>query len=302
MKPILKWVGGKSQIIDEVLAAFPDVIENDYYEPFLGGGSVLLGLLSSHRIRVRGCIYASDINAHLISCYVNIQSRPEDVIAELRKIHAHVNIARSAGANVRIIRNPHSLEEAQTSPEAYYYWMRFQYNSLDAEQKNSPLGAAMMIYLNKTCFRGLYREGPHGFNVPYGNYKNPSIDEAHIMAVSRLIQNVVFSCRSFADTLCNVRDRDFVYLDPPYAPETTTSFVQYTKVGFSKENHAQLFELCKTIALQRHARFVMSNASVQLVHEAFPEPDFSTKIISCRRAINSKDPSSRTNEVLISSR
>jgi DNA adenine methylase len=150
--------------------------------------------------------------------------------------------------------------------------------------------------MNKTCFRGVYREGPHGINVPYGNYTNATIlDEAHILSTSDLIKDVVFTCAPFSDSLVRVLPEDFVYLDPPYAPEDTTSFVGYTSDGFNLEAHKSLFTLCG----QLQAKFLMSNASVQLVKDAFPSPKYQTKIISCRRAINSKKPEAKTNEVLI---
>lgn len=291
MKPFLKWVGGKTQILDTVLSLFPTTIQN-YHEPFVGGGSVLLGLLSSESIQVLGTIYASDLNANLIGLYKNIQSHPDELIAETKKL---VDTFKSI-QGTEVNRNPLNLDEALTSPESYYYWIRKQFNSVSDQV---PSTSAMMLFLNKTCFRGVYREGPNGFNVPFGHYKNPSIlEDDHIRDVSRLLQPVVFTTSSYADSLARVVPGDFVYLDPPYAPETSTSFVSYTADGFGLENHTALFELCNTLA-KKGVKLSLSNADVPLVRQAFPSPLFTTTVITCRRAIHSKKPETVTNEVLI---
>lgn len=297
IKPFMKWVGGKTQIIHDVIALFPKEM-NNYHEPFLGGGSVLLALLSHKKhgtIKITGKIYASDVNSNLISLYQHVQSNPDGLIAEVKTLADE--FATCTGDVVN--RKASTLEEARTSPESYYFWIRSRFNALTKEERTSVAASAMLLFMNKTCFRGVYREGPNGFNVPFGNYKNPSIlDEQHIKTVSELIKDVVFTARSFQDSLCGVAADDFVYLDPPYAPEHDTSFVSYTSDGFNLENHTALFQLCATMNTKR-VKLLMSNAEVKLVTDAFPAPTYTTKIISCRRAIHSKDPDARTNEVLI---
>lgn len=296
-KPFLKWVGGKTQILEEVLSLFPTQIKN-YHEPFLGGGSVLLGLLSSiqsGKVTVSGKIYASDLNSNLIGLYKNIQSHPDSILSEVKKLSDEFHKIKGTDVN----RKASTLQEASTSQESYYFWIRSRFNALSKEERTTPVASAMLLFMNKTCFRGVYREGPHGFNVPFGNYKNPSIlDEEHIRTVSKLIKDVVFTCCSFPDSLAKVEAGDFAYLDPPYAPETNTSFVSYTSDGFNLENHALLFKLCHEIQ-SRGGKLLMSNAEVKLVKDAFPSPSYKTKIISCKRAIHSKEPGTKTNEVLI---
>jgi len=306
-KPLLKWLGGKTQIIDDVLAGFPREI-NNYYEPFLGGGSVLIAFLKNVKDggkKLTGNVYASDFNSDLVSFYKNIQSRCEDFIVELKKLCDEFGAIGGSGGGsggvVVVNRNAANIEEALTSQESYYYWTRAKFNGLASEQRNTPLAAAMLLFINKTCFRGVYREGPNGFNVPFGHNKNPGIiDEENIRFVSALIKDVVFTHSSFKSNpyLGMARMGDFVYLDPPYAPETEKSFVGYTKDGFDIESHKELFKMCNEMT-EKRVRILLSNADVKLVRDAFPLPVYTTRVISCRRAIHSKEPDSRTNEVLI---
>jgi DNA adenine methylase len=294
-KPFLKWVGGKTQILDSVLELFPKNITN-YHEPFLGGGSVLLGLLSymnAGKITVSGKIYASDLNSNIINLYKNVQSNLQGLIDEVKTIADEYYAITGTEVN----RAAQTKEEAIKSQESYYYWIRSKFNAL--QDKSTANASAMLLFMNKTCFRGVYREGPKGINVPFGNYNNPTIlDEDHIRHVSELIKDVIFIVQPFQDSLNKVVEGDFVYLDPPYAPETEKSFVGYTADGFDLDAHNTLFNMCKEMT-ENKVKWVMSNASVKLVKDAFITPKYETKIIEARRAINSKNPEAKTNEVLI---
>ena len=296
-KPILKWVGGKTQIIDTIISNFPTMM-NDYHEIFLGGGSVLFALLSSIKngsIQVKGTIYAFDLNEPLVYIYKNIQSSHNELYDTIQTL---IDDFQNCGQG-HLNRNPQSLEEAKLCKENYYYWIRNRYNQLSIEQKKGLLGSSMIIFLNKTCFRGLYRVGPRGFNVPYGNYKNPQIiSKENLDQVHDLIQGVVFECCDFTISLCKLKKDDFVYLDPPYAPETDTSFVQYTDKGFTLKQHEDLFARLHQFE-KKKIKFMMSNSDVILVNKNFNKKKYNICTIVCKRTINSKNPESTVNEVLI---
>jgi DNA adenine methylase len=296
-KPLLKWVGGKTQIIDKLIAYFPVEI-NNYYEAFLGGGSVLLTLLSyvkSGIIKLHGSIYAYDLNEPLIFVYKNIQSHHKELYDTLQNIITEFNSCENGTLN----RKPENIEEAKIAKENYYYWIRSEYNKLTLNDKKSILGSAMFIFLNKTCFRGLFRVGPKGFNVPYGHYNNPEIiNKEHLEELVALIQNVVFECCDFNTSLTRIEPNDFVYLDPPYAPETATSVVGYTENGFSIINHNNLFKLIHNLT-DSNKKIMLSNADVSLVRKNFTHEKYSITAILCKRSINSKNPECKAKEVII---
>ena len=296
-KPILKWVGGKTQIMDKLIVEFPTEI-NNYREIFLGGGSVLLTLLSyvkSGVIKIHGNIYAHDLNEPLIYIYKNIQTCHNELYDKLQEIITEFNKCENGELN----REPKNIDEAKLSKENYYYWTRIQYNKLSFNDKKTILGSAMFIFLNKTCFRGVFRVGPKGFNVPYGNNKNPEIiNKQHLDEVHDLIQGVIFECCDYNTSLASIEDNDYIYLDPPYAPETEISFVGYTENGFSLDNHNNLFKLIHKLT-ETKKKMMLSNADVSLVRENFIDQRYNITSILCKRAINSKNPDAKAKEVII---
>ena len=292
-KPFLKWVGGKTQMIHTLMDKFPAEM-NNYHEPFLGGGSVLFALLSlqkENKIVIKNKIYAYDINVLLINVYKNIQTNKDALFGYITSyITEYHNIT-----GTEVNRKPLTMEDAKTSKESYYYWIRQLFNKMD---KTTIECSAIFMFLNKTCFRGMYREGPNGFNVPYGHYKKTPtiITKKELDYISDLMKDVVFLQSDFCKSVQNIRSGDFVYLDPPYAPETENSFVGYTADGFGLETHNKLFSEIRKLHKQK-IQFVMSNAKVDLVVNNFN--DCKCDDIIARRAINSKKPGSTTTEVLI---
>jgi DNA adenine methylase len=297
MKPIIKWVGGKTQILDKLIIEFPTKI-NNYHEIFLGGGSVLLAVLSYVKngiIKIDGNIYAYDLNEVLIYLYKNIQTNHNELYTKLQEIIKDFNECGDGEVN----RAPKNITEAKIAKENYYYWIRSEYNKLGPAEKNTTTGSAMFIFLNKTGFRGVFRVGPNGYNVPYGHYNNPEIiNKAHLDEIHELIQDVIFQCMDFSCSLATIVPEDYVYLDPPYAPEKTTSFVGYTENGFGIENHNNLFTLLHELT-KKNIKFMMSNADVSLVRENFKEDKYKTNSIMCKRSINSKNPEAKAKEVII---
>lgn len=241
-KPFLKWVGGKTQILDHVLNKFPNKM-NNYHEPFVGGGSVLFGLLSLQKqgiINIKKKIYAYDINEALINTYKHVQTNKTKLHNCLKKYMDTYDTLTGDTIN----RKPSSLEEAMTSKESYYYWLRNKYNKAD---KTTIDCAALFMFINKTCFRGMYREGPNGYNVPYGHYKKTPkmITEQELSVISDLMKDVVFIHGDFTDSFKNMKKGDFVYVDPPYVKENEKSFVKYVSGGFDLQTHMNLFDEIK---------------------------------------------------------
>jgi len=280
MKPLLKWIGGKQKLLDFIFPHIPKKM-NNYHELFLGGGSVLLKLLEKQKINdivVKKNIYAYDLNPILIAFYKQIQKDHNKLYIEVIKLKEEWQNQNTEGKI------------------AYYYKIRTLYNSTILDIKK----IAMFVFLNKTCFRGLYRINKSGkFNVPYGNYKNPQIaDIDNWKKVSELIKNVNFICCDFESLFANffiknMNKNDFIYMDPPYVPEKKNGFVNYSKEGFTKEKHDKLFEMCNKLK----CKFLMSNSNTDMVRNNLKK--FNINEILARRAINSKNPKATTTELLI---
>ena len=289
--------------MEQIKKKFPKTM-NNYHECFLGGGSVLLTVLSLQKegeLTIKNKICAYDLNPALINTYNQIKCNYSKVLVEMKKIIEEFGsiLINTNGDHGRIVAKTISHKNYKTTREHYYYWTRKLYNE---SEKTTPMSAAYFIFLNKTGFKGMFREGNKGFNIPYGQKDRKSIpkiiDIEHIKTISKLIENVEFECCDFENSFSKFTEGDFVYLDPPYAPENKNSFVSYTKDGFGLEKHKSLFKLTNKLT-NKKIKFLLSNAKVPLVIEHFDKKIYTIKELECRRAINSKDPGSTTKEVLI---
>ena len=292
-KPFLKWIGGKSQILDKIYDKIPKEI-NNYHEIFLGGGSVLLLILSMKKsglLNIKGNVYAYDINNDLIQTYKHIQTNKDDlfdILDNYKKIYDSLSLGI-------VNRNPETLEDAKTSKESFYYWCRKRYNTIDRKTIEC---SALFIFLNKTCFRGMYRVGPNGFNVPYGNYKTTPkfISKIELNDISNLIKDVIFICEDFNLSIDRAVKNDLVYLDPPYVPVNDKSFTNYVKNGFTIDQHKKLFKLVNAFKFKQ-IKFIMNNSDVKIVNDYFK--DYQKINLEAKRSINSKNPAQKEKELII---
>lgn len=300
LQPILKWVGGKSKLTDKIMPLLPTHIKN-YHEPFVGGGSVLLRVIDNienGNIHVSGKMYACDNNKALIIFYKNVQKHPKALYESVRQYFDNYNAI--VFLKKQHVQSPTQNLSTPQSKEEYYYMLRDYYNEI--KHKSSVQASALFIVMNKLCFRGLYRESATGkFNVSFGHYKkSPQFTVDTFNDFSRKIQHIIFNHQDFQTSLRNIKQGDFVYLDPPYAPETKTSFVQYTKDGFNHTMQSALLDSLKSMHKQG-VRFVMSNADVKYIRNRTKKHThlFRTQTIQARRAIHSTQPQTTTQEVLI---
>lgn len=297
LKPFIKWVGGKSQIIHDIEQYVPREI-NTYYEPFLGGGSVLIYLLQTNR--TIHSIQASDANAELINCYQMIQKSPDTLIQLLQTLQDdYTNCPDYKAEKREKIPILSTYEESLKSKTHLYYFIRSEYNRLkrDGGRETAVERAGYFIFLNKTCFRGVYRESRNGFNVPFGNYKTVNLFQPdNIMGLSALFQKVSFHCRDFGDISINdLKEGDFMYFDPPYYPLDERSFTRYTRADFDLQKHQQLATFINEAG--RRISFLMSNSDTPWVRDNYRE--WTIRDIICKRSIHCYNPSSTAQELFI---
>ena len=249
--PIVKWVGGKRQLMFELLKNMPKSY-NRYFEPFIGGGALFFALQPQNG-------YISDMNEELINLYTVVK---DDVYKLIDDLNKH-KVSKEYFLKIR------NLDRTE------------KYNSLSDVKK-----ASRFIYLNRTCFNGMYRVNSQGqFNVPFGNYKNPRIvDAENLINCSKLLKNTEICCADFSEILNKVQKGDFVYFDPPYVPlNETSSFTSYTKDGFDLDMQFKLRDVCDELD-SMGVMFMLSNSDTKLVNELYS--NYEIKKVFASRAIN----------------
>lgn len=278
VKPFVKWAGGKGSLLSQLKKFYPLELTNGkidkYVEPFVGGGAVLLNILQEYSVKK---VYAFDINIDLINCYNVIKNNVEDLINLLEKKEKEF---------IKI-----EIEKRQD----YFYHIRNEYNSYKIlEDEINVKRASEFIFLNRTCFNGLYRVNKNGdFNVPCGKYKNPTIcDSKNLRNLSQLIANVEFKYGDYKKSEKYVDDNTFVYFDPPYRPLSITSgFTSYTKEDFDDENQKELAKYFSVLD-NKKAKLMLSNSNPKNTNENdnFFEniyKGFYINEVSAKRMINS---------------
>ena len=256
-QPFLKWAGGKRQLLPAIKEFLPQKF-TQYYEPFIGAGAVLFFLQPKKSV-------VNDTNRELINCYRVIKDNPEELL-KLCQQHKEKN------------------------SKEYYYWLREQDRKDDFKDKRQVERAARIIYLNKTCFNGLFRVNSNGqFNVPYGNYVDPMIvDPAVIRAVSAYLNqgNVQIIEGDFENAISTARKGAFVYFDPPYHPiSDTSSFTGYSVNGFGKDEQIRLKKVCDKLS-EGGCQVLVSNSSASFIKELYSDSRYEIEEVKASRAIN----------------
>lgn len=277
LKPILKWAGGKTQLLDEISHAYPDGFGDTsrrYAEPFVGGGAVLFDVLSKYELDE---VYISDVNAELINMYLVVRDQAEELISILTAYQDEYHALDDEGRKV------------------YYYGKRDEFNRLIAngQSKVGVSSAALFIFLNRTCFNGLYRANRSGlFNVPKGNQVNPLIcNPANIRAVSTALSKVQIVCGDYSASREFIDKNTLVYLDPPYRPlKGRDSFISYTETEFDDSCQRELAGFIEEMD-SRGAYIILSNSDPKNVDpddDFFEEmyADYDVQRINAKRRIN----------------
>lgn len=292
-QPFLKWAGGKRQLMKEIETRLPKNLEsyNTYVEPFIGGGAVLFHLLEKYDFEN---VHISDLNPELILCYEMLKLDAKSVIKNLDKL---------------IEAYPEEIKDRKE----VYYKIRTDWNedvgNINSLSKSKKIKrVSQMIFLNRTCFNGLFRVNRKGeFNVPIGNYKKPSFPKAeNLLAVQKALENVNIHLSSFENCESWINDSTFIYFDPPYRPLSETShFVSYSKGEFDDENQKQLAHTFRSLNKQ-NVKLLLSNSDPKntvMDDEFFDDlySGFNIQRVSANRAINSNpDLRGTITELLIS--
>ena len=274
-KPFLKWAGGKTQLINDIEKALPKDISKHkftYIEPFIGSGAVLFWVLNSFPNLKKAVI--NDINEDLINTYKTIASRPKELISILQTLQNEF----------------HELEGQDEAKKEYYYSKRELYNTKKEEQSGQ---AALFIFLNRTCFNGLYRVNRRNeYNVPMGSYKRPTIcDKENILAVSEALQKVEILCGDYEETIKYADNNTLFYFDPPYKPlSETSSFNSYAKDEFNDAEQIRLRDFCHKLDILGYT-WILSNSDLKGKdeHDNFFDDlysDFNIQRVDARRSIN----------------
>jgi DNA adenine methylase len=254
----VKWVGGKGRVIAQLEQLFPNSF-NDYFEPFVGGGAVFFFLDN-------GVATINDINKTLMDSYINVRDHAETLINELRIIEKQYH-----GLNL----------DAQ---KAMFYELRSEYNEI--KNKTTIRRSVLLIFLNKTCFNGMYRENRKGeFNVPFGKYHNPTIcDESNLRAVSERLHKTSIVSTSYKNAVKEAKMGDFIYLDPPYYPlNPTSSFTSYSEDDFTEKDQIELKELFDNLT-KRGCKVMLSNSYTKFIINLYK--DYKQYKVYVGRSIN----------------
>ena len=258
-KPFVKWAGGKRQLLPIIEQNLPEKFDT-YFEPFLGGGALLFHLLT----RKEGITYSvSDLNSDLVLAYTTIRDRIDNLIQSLKN---------------------HEKNYQKNSKEYYY-------NIRDSTPRSEIEKTSRLLFLNRTCFNGLYRVNSSGkFNVPLGRYTNPNIvNEENLRSVSSILQSnkVSIKCRDFESILNDAKKGDLVYFDPPYQPVSdTANFTSYTNRDFTFDDLSRLSELCHKLD-EKGCKVLLSNSDSKVVSKMFSQKTWKISKINANRSINS---------------